>query len=139
MFKGTRGLLLTLLGAGVIIALAFTFGFRGQKDDADTSRAFLTHLAAGEIAEARALLHTSLAAQFSDVALETATRGMEPYTEIRFPSISFSSSLGNRTTDLSGTGTTASGCESALAFSLLNGEITRFDITPLCRGGATDT
>ncbi|HID67350.1 MAG TPA: hypothetical protein EYP31_03610 [Roseibacterium sp.] len=139
MFRGPRGLLFSLLGAAVVIFGAFYFGFQGQKDDADTSRAFLTHMAAGETPEAYALLHSSITETRSADDLAELFAGMETYTDIRFPSISFSSSNGRRTTELTGTGTTDSGCESGLVFALLNGEITSFDITPLCRGGASDS
>ncbi len=139
MFKGPRGLLITLFGAAVIIFGAFYFGFQGQKDDADTSRAFLTHMGAGEVDQAYALLHLSITEQHSPEGLVELLQGMEPFTEIRFPSISFSSSAGSRTTSLTGTGTTQSGCESALQFDLLNGEITFFNIEPLCRGAAFNT
>ncbi|MBL4627595.1 MAG: hypothetical protein JKY00_06065 [Roseicyclus sp.] len=137
MFRGPRGLIFTLLGAAVIIFGAFYFGFQGQKDDADTSRAFLTHMAAGETPEAYALLHSSITQAYSPEDLAGSFVDMEVYTDISFPSISFSSSNGRRTTELTGTGTTDSGCESGLVFALLNGEITSFDITPLCRGGAS--
>lgn len=138
MFKGPRGLLITLLGAAVIIAGAFYFGFQGQKDDAETSRLFLTHAAAGEAAEAHALLHSSITERHSVEDLAAMLDGMEAYTQINFPSFSFSTSNGQRTSELEGTGTTDSGCESDLQFHLLNGEITYFDITPFCRGSATD-
>lgn len=138
MLKGPRGLLFTLLIAAVLIAGAFIFGFQGQKDDAETSRAFLTHMAAGETAEGYALLHGSITEQHTPEELAGLLRGMEVYTSIRFPSISFSTVNGQRTTRLTGTGTTDTGCESDLAFTLLNGEISFFDITPLCTGGATD-
>ncbi|ABD53877.1 hypothetical protein [Jannaschia sp. CCS1] len=138
MFKGPRGLLVTLLGAGLVIAAAFIFGFQGQKDDTDTSRAFLTHAAAGEMTEAHTLLHTSIAERHSVDDLTDILAGMDVYSTISFPSISFSASNGSRSTELTGTGTTDSGCESALRFDLLDGEITFFDITPLCRGGARD-
>lgn len=139
MFKGPRGLLITLLGAAVIIAGAFYFGFQGQKDDAETSRMFMTHAAAGELNEAHALLHGSIAERHNAQDLGDLLQGMEVYTDISFPSISFSNVNGRRTTDLTGTGTTDSGCESDLQFELLNGAITFFDIAPLCRGGASDT
>ncbi|WP_224813836.1 hypothetical protein [Hasllibacter sp. MH4015] len=138
MLKGPRGLIVTLLGAALVIAGAIVFGFQGQKGDADISRAFLTHMAAGEVAEAHDLLHPTISERHSAGELATLLRGMEPFTEIRFPSISFSTVNGRRTTEFNGSGTTASGCESDLEFHLLNGEITFFDITPLCLGGATD-
>ena len=138
MFRGPRGLLFTLLGAAVVIFGAFFFGFQGQKDDAETSRTFLTHMAAGETTEAHALLHLSITEQHSAADLAALLQGMEAYTDIRFPSISFSTNNGTRSTELNGTGTTDSGCESDLTFELLNGEITFFDITPVCRGGASD-
>ncbi len=139
MFRGPRGLLFTLLAAAAIIAGAFIFGFQGQKDDADTSRAFLTHAAAGELAQAHGLLHASITERTSAEALGTLLAGMDVYSDIRFPSISFSTTNGARRTELTGTGTTDGGCESALQFELLNGEITFFDIQPLCRARASDT
>lgn len=138
MFRGPRGLLITLLGAAVVIALAITFGFQGQKDDAETSRAFMTHATAGETDAAYALLHASITERNSVEEMAQMLSGMEVYSTISFPSISFSTTNGTRNTELTGTGTTDSGCESALQFELLDGEITFFDITPLCRGGATD-
>lgn len=138
MLKGPRGLLVTLLGAAIVIAGAFYFGFQGQKDDAETSRMFLTHAAAGEAAEAHALLHASITERHSVDELAAMLARMEAYTQINFSSISFSTSNGTRTTELTGTGTTDSGCESELSFSLLNGEITFFDISPLCTSGASD-
>lgn len=138
MFKGPRGLLITLLGAAVVIAGAFFFGFQGQKDDAETSRLFMTHAAAGEAAEAHALLHASITERHSVEDLGNLLAGMEVYTQINFPGISFSTSNGTRSSELNGTGITESGCESELQFELLNGEITFFDITPLCRGTTND-
>lgn len=138
MLKGPRGLLVTLLGAAVVIVGAFYFGFQGQKDDAETSRAFLTHAAAGEMPEAYALLHGSITDLHSVEDLSEMLGDMEVYSTISFPSISFSTSNGTRTTELTGTGTTDGGCESELQFALLNGDITFFDIAPVCRGGASD-
>lgn len=138
MFRRPGGLLVTLLGAALVIAGAFYFGFQGQKDDAETSRAFMTHAAAGEMPEAYALLHASITDEHSVDDLSQILAGMEVYTSISFPSISFSSSNGNRSTELTGTGSTDSGCESDLEFEVLNGEITYFDITPLCRDGDSD-
>ncbi|MBY4895001.1 hypothetical protein KUL25_19760 [Rhodobacteraceae bacterium N5(2021)] len=138
MLKGPRGLLVTLLGAAIVVAGAIYFGFQDQKGDAETARLFMTHAAAGETAEAHALLHASIAERHSVEDLAAMLTGMEPYTQINFPTFSFSTTNGQRTAALLGTGTTDSGCESALQFNLLNGEITFFDIAPLCRDGATD-
>lgn len=138
MLKGPRGLLVTLLGAALIIVGAFVFGFKGQKGDADTSRAFLAHVAAGEISEAYGLLHASITQETSQAELMSILEGMDTYTEVNFPSISFSTVNGRRTTELTGTGTTANGCESEMFFALLNGAITGFDISPLCRVQGTD-
>lgn len=134
MLRGPRGLIVTLLGAAVIIAAAIYFGFQDQKDDAETSRAFLTHAAAGEMAEAYALLHPGVTQSYSLADVSAMLVGMEPFTDISFPGISFSYGVGPRTTELTGTGSTGSGCESALQFELFEGEITFFDISPVCRG-----
>ena len=40
---------------------------------------------------------------------------------------------GNRESELTGSGTTASGCTSDMTFRLFNSTITGFDIQPLCR------
>ena len=138
MFKGPRGLLFTLLGAAVVIVGAFYFGFQGQKSDAETSRLFMTHAAAGETAEAHALLHSSVTEFFTEDQLAEMMAGMEPYSDIRFPSFSFSTSNGTHNSELEGTATTDSGCESDVAFALDNGLITAFDITPLCRAEGSD-
>lgn len=139
MFNNKGSLLFILLGGLAAIGGALYFGSLGRTDDAETARLFMTHAAIGETAEAHALLHASITERHGVEDLAATLAGMETYTEITFPSFMFSTSNGIRTIELEGTGTTASGCESALEFHLRNGEITFFDITPLCQGGATDT
>ncbi len=139
MFRGPRGLIIGLLCAAVAIGFAITFGLRGSNQDADTVRAFLNHLAAEEITQAHGLLHNSITERLPEEELRASVAGLQTFDDISFPSFSFSTSNGTRTTELTGTGTTASGCESALDFELLNGVITYFNIEPLCLGGATDT
>ena len=134
MLRGPRGLIATLLVAALLIAGAIVFGFRGQKDDVATARAFLNHLSAAEISQAHGLLHASITGNLSESDLRTSVQGMQAYADISFPSFGFSTVNGRRTTELSGTGTTADGCESALEFELLNGVITYFNIEPLCFG-----
>ncbi|QXT39343.1 hypothetical protein [Gymnodinialimonas ceratoperidinii] len=138
MIKGPRGLLVTLLGAAVVIASAFYFGFAGQRGDSETSRLFMTHAAAQETAQAHALLHPTVHAHVSVEELSGMMAQMAPYTQISFPSVSFSTSNGTRRTELSGTGSTDAGCESTLRFTLVDGLITAFEIEPLCREGASD-
>jgi hypothetical protein len=139
MFKGARGVILVLLGAAAIITCAFIFGFRGPKDDIATARTFLNHLAADEITEAQALLHPSATQDLANTDIRDVlgiVANAEPFAEMGFPFINFSVVNGLRTTEISGTGTTARGCESALSFVLLNGEISFFNIEPLCGGPA---
>lgn len=138
MFKGARGLIATLLGAALIITLAFVYGFRDQKDDAATARAFLGHLTADEIPQAYALLHRSITDTLPQNNLRSQVRGLQPFETIAFPSISFSNVNGNRTTEFSGTGTTSGGCESDLAIILRDGAISYFNIEPLCIEAGTD-
>lgn len=138
MLRGPRGLIVTLVGAAIIIALAIVFGFRGQKSDVETARAFLNHLAAAEVSEAHALLHASITDRLPEAELRSATAGMHAFEDINFPGFSFQTTNGTRTTELTGTGTTADGCESELTFELLNGVITYFNIEPLCLGAPTD-
>ncbi len=139
MLRGPRGLIATLLVAAAVIAFAIIFGFRGQKEDAETARAFLNHLAASEISEAHGLLHSSITERMSEADLRASVLGLHAYEAINFPSFSFSTTNGNRTSELSGTGTAVDGCVSDLEFELLNGVITYFSIEPLCLGAATDT
>jgi hypothetical protein len=137
MIKGPRGLLVTIAGAAVVIAAAFHFGLEGQRGDAETARLFMTHAAAEETTQAHALLHPTGSARYS-VELAALMADMAPYSRISFPSVSFSTANGTRTTELSGIGSTNADCESDLHFTLVDGLITTFDITPLCREEATD-
>lgn len=138
MFQGSRGLRLTLLAAAAVIAAAYTFGFQGPRDDTDTARAFLTHLAAGERDAAHALLHPSIAERQSAADIAAMFTGMAAYTQITFPSINEEASNGTRSTQLSGTGITAGGCTSALSFAFLDGTITDFAVEPICRADTPD-
>jgi hypothetical protein len=138
MTKGPRGLLMTIAGAAVVIAAAFHFGLEGQRGDAETARLFMTHAAAEETAQAHALLHSTGSARYSVEELAALMADMAPYSRISFPSVSFSTENGTRTTELSGSGSTDADCESDLHFTLVDGLITTFDITPLCREEATD-
>lgn len=119
---------------GALIWMAFG----GQRDDVAVSRAFLTHIAAEEHSEARALMHPSLAAQVAPGGLARLFGEIEAWDHIGFASRS-SNGLGDgRFTTLYGVGEAVSGCESTLRIELLGGLIQAFDITPLCPRAGTD-
>lgn len=139
MFKGARGLIATLLGAALIITLAIVFGFRDQKDDAATARAFLTHLGEDEFAQAHGLLHLHEQRSMTVQNFSAIFRDLEPYVEIRFPSVSFSTINGTRTSVLTGTARTETGCESDVEIHLLDGGIRSYRIAPLCREDGIST
>mgnify|MGYP001796054443 CR=1 FL=1 len=130
MFR--RPFIYIILSIAAVIGV-FVFGIFRAGGDGDIARAFLAHLGASEITEAYALLHTDVTSTFSFEQFTTATQNTATYTDVSFPSLSFSTENGTRITEVVGTGTTADGCESALEFEFLNGEITFFDIQPLCR------
>lgn len=132
MLRGARGLVVFLGGALAIIVAAIWFGFQDQKGEARTARDFLTLSAAGDYDAARALLHEGTAVSMPPGRLQQIFEGLAPFADMSFNSFSWSSSGSVRQSTIRGTGTTATDCESVLEFEFLNGEITRFSISPLC-------
>lgn len=108
------------------------WAFESQREDVAVARAFLTHIAAEEHAEARALMTPALATRLADGGLARMFGQIEPWDHIGFSSRSSNSAGGMRRTELYGTGEAISGCESGLIVELRNGLIDSFNVTPLC-------
>lgn len=136
MLKGARGLFLFLGGAALLIVGAFYFGFNAQKSDRATAMDFMTHISEGRMVEAHALLEPGVIT-LDD--LRGVLGGVGNYTDVSFPSRSWSTTNGSRLSRYEGTGTTTSGCTSELVIELRNGAINFFDIAPLCRGVGANT
>ena len=116
----------------------FWLAFGSQREDVATSRAFLTHIAEARYPEAVALLSPDVAAQVNSVQLSRMFGEIEPWAHIGFHSRSTQSNGSGRTTELTGTGDTISGCESGLSIRLHNGRIEMFQIQPLCLRADTE-
>ncbi len=117
--------ILGLVVLGVVIFGVVMFFSSGARDQA---HGFVEELAAGNFEAANARLHTQLQSQVDADGLEEMFAGSEPYAEVSFSSINVEGSR----TELSGTATTASGCISEVAFTLLAGQIVNFNFSPLC-------
>ncbi len=109
---------------GLIVGVVM-FASSGARDHA---RGFVEDISGGNYAAAHERLHPQLRQQMSEDDLAAMFAGAEPYAEVSFNSIS----IENGISQLAGTATTASDCTSAVNFELIGGDITMFDITPLC-------
>ena len=138
MAKGLRSNVVAIIGAIAVVGGGIAYFISGNVQDRDTSREFLTNLTGGNVAGAYDLLHDEVTATLSLEGLSDLVAEAAPLVEINFPSTSFSNNNGTRLTELSGTATTSDGCESAVEVELLNGEVTYFDVTPLCLATPAD-
>ncbi|WP_224813835.1 hypothetical protein [Hasllibacter sp. MH4015] len=120
--------LLSLAG----IAWLFWSIFATQRDDVSVARAFLTHVAAGDHAEARALMSPALAVQLPTTRMAAEFGDIEPWDRLAFPQRNSNTSNGIRRTEIYGTGHAVSGCESDLVIVLIDGLVDAFNVTPLC-------
>lgn len=112
--------------------------FETQREDVATTRAFLTHIAENEHADAIQLMTPALAREVNSAHLLRMFGEIEPWDHIGFTSRSTQTNGLGRSTRLFGTGDTGSGCESTLTIRLHNGRIDAFDISPLCPVAGTD-
>lgn len=113
--------------------------FEGQREDVATTRAFLNHIAANEHEEAVDMMSPLLASLVNSAGLAQMVGDIEPWDHIGFSSRSTSSDGLGRSTSLLGTGEAISGCESALSIQVDNGQISAFNMAPLCSAaGGTD-
>ncbi|ABD53876.1 hypothetical protein [Jannaschia sp. CCS1] len=136
-----RGAALPVTLAAISVAAMGWLGwgfFETQREDVATTRAFLTHIAANEHAEAVRLMSPALAAQVNSAQLHRIFGDIEPWDHIGFSSRSTQTNGSERSTQLYGRGSSVSGCESELTIRLHNGLIDRFDVTPLCSRAGTD-
>lgn len=130
----------TLSLAGLALIVWFVWGlFEAQRGDVAIARAFLTHVAAGETEAAAALMTPALAGVLGPRGLSDRFAQIEPWEHIGFSSRRSNRTGDMRRTDLIGTGTAISGCESALRMTLLGGQVDAFNVTPLCTAGDAET
>ncbi len=128
---------LAVLGLGPFVALAWWI-FASQRDDVATARAFLTHIAEDDHAAARALMSPPLAVQMSTTRLSREFGQIEMWESLSFPNRSSNTTNGTRETEIYGTGTAMSGCESDLMIRLIDGLVDAFNVTPLCPRSGVD-
>ena len=128
----------------IVTAALIPFGwlmwmaFEGQREDVATARAFLTHVATGQHAEAEALMSPTLSQRLGTGGLQRVFGQIEPWDHIGFSSRDTQSGGSARATSLYGVGETVSGCESVLRVELIGGLIDAFNVTPLCPRTDTD-
>lgn len=122
------------LGLGGLALTVWLFWglFATQRADVAVARNFLTQVAAADYGAAQGLMTPALADRAGPVVLSGMFNRIEPWERIRFSSRRSHSSGGSYITDLVGRGITASGCESALAMTLIDGLVDAFNVTPLC-------
>ena len=106
--------------------------FEGQREDVAIARAFLTHVAAEEYTDARALMTQPLAVRIPSAALSQQFGQIEPWHRLRFGQRSSQSFGEGRETELWGRGIAVSGCESDLYIRMRSGLIDQYEVTPLC-------
>lgn len=118
-----------ILGLAVVVVLAIGAVLMMTKGEREIARNFVIQLSSANPDSAREHMHEALAAQFPDGKLNEAMAGAQPYTEVSFSKVEASGGV----TKLEGTASTADGCSSKLSFELVNGQITSFNVEPLCR------
>lgn len=111
-----RAILPISLGLAGLAATVWFFWwiFEGQREDVAVARAFLNHIAAEEMAEARALMTPALAIQLPTATMSQRIGQIEPWERIRFGQRSSEGFDPARETELFGVGIAVSGCESDL-------------------------
>lgn len=129
---------LVLLSFGALTAL-FMWIFQGQRDDVAAAREFLTLLAAGDHGAASEFMTPALSRQINSADLNLRLGNLEQWDRLSFPSRSSNWAGEDRSTEITGTGTTVSGCESSLTIRIENGQIDAFNITPLCPAQDVET
>lgn len=120
---------LKILGGLIIVVLlavsAASFLTREQRS---IGRAFVTLASSGQFADAHALFHPALRDEYPLSRLQAQFETVEDYVEVRFTAVESDGSG----TVLDGTAHTATGCASHVHFEILSGQITAFEVTPLC-------
>jgi len=132
MDKNTRMSILIVVGALLAGGLAVGGGIWAfmslTSESRETGKAFVLNLSSGAYEDARAAMHPSLAAEISIEDAREMMNGTQAYEAVRFTSIE----AVNSNTTLKGTATTATDCISEVELQLLGGQVTSFNITPLC-------
>jgi hypothetical protein len=123
--------LMIIAGVAVLGGAAFAIVMFVTSADRTMAKQFVIDMSSGAHEQAASVMHEELLKEFPVERMLEAFANVKPYTEVGFNSINAS---GGRT-NLEGTATTADGCESIVAITLLNDKIVSFNITPLCTAG----
>lgn len=120
-----------------VIWLAWAL-FESQREDVATARAFLTHIAAEQHAQATTLMAPELTQDVGPGGLALMFGQIEPWDHIGFSSRNTNGGGTARLTELLGVGEAVSGCQSSLRIMMIGGLIQSFNVTPLCPLAGTD-
>ncbi len=118
-----------IVGSSILGGIAIGAVLMLTSADRATAKQFVIDMSSGAYPQAAAAMHEELLKEFPVERMQEAFQNAKPYTEVSFSSINAS---GGRTS-LDGVATTADGCESIVAITLLGDLIVSFDITPLCQ------
>ncbi|MEM9754815.1 MAG: hypothetical protein AAF914_02420 [Pseudomonadota bacterium] len=121
---------LGVLGVVVVFGLVLALAGFSAGGERDLARTFMGHLGDRNFDAALAMMHPDLASQFPGDTLARGVGDLAVYTDISFSGFETSSERG---TTVSGTATTANGCESPVTFSFVSDQLVAFNIETLCR------
>lgn len=122
---------LKILGGIVIVALLAVMAVNLlTRQQRGIGRDFVTLASTGQFDAAHALFHPALQDAYPLAQLQAQFGTVAEYVEVRFTAVE-SDGSGTR---LDGTATTATGCTSRVHFEILSGQITAFEVSPLCPG-----
>ena len=109
-------------GIVYIIMLAF-------EEEKEIVSKFVIYSSSKQYEAASDLMHDALKTEFPISKFEESFRFSKPYVDTSFSSMHSTGSV----TTLEGIARTEDECSSKLDFEILDGKITRFNITPLCK------
>lgn len=121
---------LGILGIAVLIWVAIAIGSWSAEGERDLARTFMSHLNDRNFDAALAMMHPGLATQFPEDTLAQAVGNLAVYSDISFSGFETSTETG---TTVSGTATTADGCESPVTFTFVSEQMVSFNIETLCQ------
>ena len=123
-----RKILIGLGIAAVLGALLYAVLMAVSAGARETVRDFTFAVSSGDYDAAIDLMHPALAKEAPIDRLQEIFGTTKPFTTVEI----FSFQISNSQATVQGIATTQDGCVSALDFSLLSEQVTKFAITPLC-------
>lgn len=115
-------------GLVVLIAITFVAISVLTREQRQIGKDFVLLASSGQFEAAHALFHPALQDAYPLDRMQAQFGAVEPYQEVTFTAVESDGSG----TVLDGTAKTASGCASQVHFEILSGQITAFEVTPLC-------